>query len=172
MPRVTSAPTSRPGRPGTAPARPRPGLPTPYAEAVLDLVERIPPGRAMAYGDVAAALQRGGGPRQVGTVMARFGSGVPWHRVVRADGSPAPGHEAEALRRHRREGTPLTASGTRLDMAAAAPVDPRARLTAPTDDEGSLRSGSARRDPSHHRRPRRGGCGAAPVWVARGGIGA
>ena len=86
---------------------------------MLDLVERIPPGRAMAYGDVAAALQRGGGPRQVGTVMARFGSGVPWHRVVRADGSPAAGHEAEALRRHRREGTPLTASGTRLDMSRA-----------------------------------------------------
>ncbi|MGD9956637.1 MAG: MGMT family protein [Candidatus Nanopelagicales bacterium] len=92
-------------------------MPTPYAEAVLDLVARIPPGRVMAYGDVAAALQRGGGPRQVGTVMARFGSGVPWHRVVRADGSPAAGHEEEALRRHRREGTPLR--GARVDMARA-----------------------------------------------------
>lgn len=109
----------------TSPARTRPradpdpaaGLPTPYAEAVLDLVARIPAGRVMAYGDVAAVLQRGGGPRQVGTVMARFGSGVPWHRVVRADGSPAVGHEAEALRRHRREGTPLR--GTRIDMARA-----------------------------------------------------
>ena len=105
------------------------GLPSAYAEAVLDLVERIPPGRAMAYGDVAAALQRGGGPRQVGTVMARYGSGVPWHRVVRADGTPAAGHEAEALRRHRREGTPLTASGTRLDMR-------RARWTPDPDDLG------------------------------------
>jgi len=109
----------------TSPARTRPradpdpgaGLPTPYAEAVLDLVARIPAGRVMAYGDVAAALQRGGGPRQVGTVMARFGSGVPWHRVVRADGTPAAGHEAEALRRHRREGTPLR--GARIDMARA-----------------------------------------------------
>lgn len=109
----------------TSPARssrstvgdPAAGLPTPYAEAVLDLVARIPPGRVMAYGDVAAALQRGGGPRQVGTVMTRFGSGVPWHRVVRADGSPAAGHEEEALRRHRREGTPLR--GARVDMARA-----------------------------------------------------
>ena len=119
MPRVTSAstPPSRRSAPPSGGAAA--GLPTPYAEAVLDLVERIPPGRVMAYGDVAAALQRGGGPRQVGTVMARFGSGVPWHRVVRADGSPAAGHEAEALRRHRREGTPLTASGTRLDMSRA-----------------------------------------------------
>jgi alkylated DNA nucleotide flippase Atl1 len=100
-----------------AAAAPAAGLPTPYAEAVLDLVARIPRGRAMSYGDVAAALQRGGGPRQVGTVMARFGAGVPWHRVVKADGGLAAGHEAEALRRHRREGTPLR--GSRVDMRAA-----------------------------------------------------
>lgn len=110
---VTSPARSRRGTPGD----PAGGLPTPYAEAVLDLVARIPPGRAMAYGDVAAALQRGGGPRQVGTVMARFGSGVPWHRVVRADGSPVAGLEEEALRRHRREGTPMR--GNRIDMARA-----------------------------------------------------
>ena len=119
MPRVTSANGPAQDRSRRGATEQPVGLPTPYAEAVLDLVERIPSGRAMAYGDVAAALQRGGGPRQVGTVMARFGSGVPWHRVVRADGSPAAGHEAEALRRHRREGTPLVASGTRLDMRRA-----------------------------------------------------
>lgn len=123
MARVTSPARSRP----TADRDPGAGLPTPYAEAVLDLVARIPAGRAMAYGDVAAALQRGGGPRQVGTVMARFGSGVPWHRVVRADGSPAAGHEAEALRRHRAEGTPLR--GLRVDMA-------RARWMPPVSDPG------------------------------------
>jgi alkylated DNA nucleotide flippase Atl1 len=93
------------------------GLPTPYAEAVLDLVERIPRGRVMAYGDIAAALQQGGGPRQVGTVMARWGSDVPWHRVVKSDGGLPAGHEREALRRHRLEGTPLR--GDRIDMRAA-----------------------------------------------------
>ena len=97
---------------------PSAGLPTPFAESVLDLVEQIPPGRVMAYGDVATVLGSGGA-RAVGTVMARFGSGVPWHRVIRSDGSPPAGHEAEALRRHRREGTPLVASGTRVDIAAA-----------------------------------------------------
>jgi alkylated DNA nucleotide flippase Atl1 len=115
---VTSAspvPRERRGAPDRDPGA---GLPTPFAESVLDLVEQIPPGRVMAYGDVAAALGTGGA-RAVGTVMARFGSGVPWHRVIRSDGSPPAGHEAEALRRHRREGTPLTASGTRIDMTAA-----------------------------------------------------
>ncbi len=118
MRHVTSA--SRPGpRRRRTPARdPAAGLPTPFAESVLDLVEQIPPGRVMAYGDVAAVLGSGGA-RAVGTVMARFGSGVPWHRVLRADGSPPAGHEAEALRRHRREGTPLTGSGTRVDIAVA-----------------------------------------------------
>lgn len=100
------------------PERPRPGLPTPYAEAVLDLVDRIPPGRAVSYGDVAGILGAGGA-RAVGTVMARFGSGVPWHRVVRADGRLPAGHEAEALRRHLAEGTPLSADGTRLDLRRA-----------------------------------------------------
>ena len=47
---------------------PSAGLPTPFAEAVLDLVEQIPPGRVMAYGDVAGALGTGGA-RAVGTVM-------------------------------------------------------------------------------------------------------
>jgi alkylated DNA nucleotide flippase Atl1 len=80
--------------------------PDEYVEAVLGLVERIPPGRVMTYGAIAEIVGRGG-PRQVGTVMARYGGGVPWHRVVNASGRLVPGHEAEALRRHRAEGTPL-----------------------------------------------------------------
>jgi alkylated DNA nucleotide flippase Atl1 len=93
-------------------------LPTPYAERVLDLVERIPPGRVLAYGDVAAALGDGG-PRQVGRVMALWGGGVPWWRVVRASGVPASGLEREAMARLRAEGAPMRADGARLDMSRA-----------------------------------------------------
>ena len=118
MREVTSASRSSSGRGRRTGRGAAPGLPTPFAEEVLDLVARIPEGRVMAYGDVAAALGSGGA-RAVGTVMARFGSGVPWHRVLRADGSPPAGHEPEALSRYLREGTPLTASGTRVDVAAA-----------------------------------------------------
>lgn len=91
------------------------GLPTPFAEAVLDLVATIPPGRVMAYGDIARELGEGG-PRQVGTTMARFGGGVPWWRVVRVDGRPAAGLEPVALRRLRSEGAPLRPAGDRVDM--------------------------------------------------------
>ena len=86
----------------------------PRAARILDEVRAIPRGFVRAYSDVEP-----GAPRVVGRVLATTHEEVPWHRVVRADGSPAAGHEAEALRRHRREGTALTASGTRLDMSRA-----------------------------------------------------
>ncbi|SCG55103.1 MGMT family protein [Micromonospora inositola] len=95
--------------------------PDEYVEAVLDLVERIPPGRVMSYGAVADALAERSGrtsARLVGSIMARHGGGVPWHRVVNSAGRLPPGHEVEARARLRAEGCPLRASG--VDMRAAA----------------------------------------------------
>lgn len=91
-------------------------LPTPFAEEVLDVVAEIPAGRVMAYSDIAVALERGGA-RQVGQALARFGSGVPWWRVLRADGSCAPVHAAEQRDLLRDEGVPFV--GDRVDMPAA-----------------------------------------------------
>ncbi|MCP2336470.1 MGMT family protein [Actinomadura rupiterrae] len=92
--------------------------PDEYAELVLDTVDSIPPGRVLAYGDIAEMLGVGG-PRQVGRVMSLFGGGVPWWRVVRADGSPASGHEVRAMEEYRVEGTPLRPDGRRVDMRRA-----------------------------------------------------
>jgi alkylated DNA nucleotide flippase Atl1 len=90
-----------------------------YVEAVLTLVEQIPPGRVMTYGAIAEWLGRGG-PRQVGSVMSHYGGGVPWHRVVNASGRVVPGHEVEALKRHRAEGTPLRGPDQdKIDLKAA-----------------------------------------------------
>lgn len=91
---------------------------TPYVERVLATVEAIPPGRVMSYGDVAEYVGQGG-PRQVGRVMAEFGGAVPWWRCIRADGSPPPCHEGEALRLLRADGTPLRPGGQRVDMRLA-----------------------------------------------------
>jgi methylated-DNA-protein-cysteine methyltransferase related protein len=82
---------------------------TPYARTVLDLVDRIPKGRVMTYGDVAEFLGTGTG-RTVGTVMSRHGSEVPWWRVVRASGEP----HADALDRLAAEGCPVV--GDRVDL--------------------------------------------------------
>ncbi|MDO8107254.1 MGMT family protein [Isoptericola sp. b441] len=86
--------------------------PEDYLEAVLDLVARVPPGRAVTYGSVAEVLRDRlgvGGPRQVGSVLARAGAGVPWWRVVNAAGCPPRAWRREALEGLRREGCPLTA---------------------------------------------------------------
>jgi alkylated DNA nucleotide flippase Atl1 len=77
-----------------------------FAARVLDIVEAIPPGMVMSYGDVAEYLGEAG-PRQVGRVMSLWGGGVPWWRVVHADGSLLTGHERAALARYQSEGTPL-----------------------------------------------------------------
>jgi alkylated DNA nucleotide flippase Atl1 len=80
-----------------------------YVEAVLELVALIPAGTALAYGDVAELLGSGG-PRQVGSVMSRHGSAVPWWRVLKSNGEAPPGHERAALGRYLQEGTPLHGS--------------------------------------------------------------
>jgi alkylated DNA nucleotide flippase Atl1 len=89
-----------------------------FAERVLDLVERIPPGQVLSYGVIAEILQDGG-PRQVGHVMAMDGAAVPWWRVVRADGSLPPSHQGTALEHYADEGTPMRADGTAVDIRAA-----------------------------------------------------
>ncbi|MDX2293288.1 MGMT family protein [Streptomyces roseofulvus] len=113
--------TGASGADGSGPAGELP----PYAEAVLDVADRIPPGRVMTYGDVAEWLGEGG-PRQVGRVMALYGGSAPWWRVVRADGALLPGHELRALGHYRDEGTPLRERGPaagdhvpRIDMRRA-----------------------------------------------------
>lgn len=96
----------------------RDGVVPDFASAVLDVVDLIPRGRVMTYGDVAEYLGSGG-PRQVGQVMARWGGAVTWWRVLKADGSPPPGHEPAALREYRRERTPLRPDGRRVDLRRA-----------------------------------------------------
>ena len=100
-----------------------------YVERVLQCVESVPRGRVTTYGaiaEVVGAVMGGGGPRQVGMVMASHGGGVTWWRVVRADGTLLPGHELQALGHYREEGTPLRAAPRdadghvpRLDMKRA-----------------------------------------------------
>ena len=92
-----------------------------FVGSVLGVVENIPPGRVMTYGDVAAALGSRAA-RAVGQTMAYYGSTVAWWRVVKASGHPATDHEQRALQHYRTEGTPLlwSSSGVfRVDLRTA-----------------------------------------------------
>jgi methylated-DNA-[protein]-cysteine S-methyltransferase len=58
-----------------------------FAQRVLRVLQRVPPGRVATYGDVAAMAGRPGAARAVGSIMriARI-PGLPYHRVVAAGG--------------------------------------------------------------------------------------
>lgn len=93
----------------------------PFVDRVLAVVDAIPPGRVMTYGDVAATLGSRAA-RMVGQIMAYYGSDVPWWRVVRASGHPPAAHEHIALQHYRAEATPLLGAGSaayRVDLKAA-----------------------------------------------------
>ena len=88
-----------------------------HAMAVLAAVEKIPRGYVMSYGDLAEYVGSGTG-RTVGAVLSRYGyDPLPWHRVVRSSGDPAPSQPQEALRLLRADGTPMR--GDRVDMRKA-----------------------------------------------------
>jgi len=88
-------------------------------EAILRRVRSIPPGFVRTYGDVSP-----GAPRLAGYVLSQAGAQeVPWHRVVRADGSLAKGARQRRLLQD--EGVPfrgerVVLSRVRLDDLDAA----------------------------------------------------
>lgn len=100
-----------------------------FVEAVLAVVELIPSGSVVAYGDVAELLGAGG-PRQVGSVLSHHGGRVAWWRVLKASGAAPESHEQRALDHYLAEGTPLrgdpAAGSWRVDIGRArwAPTDP------------------------------------------------
>ncbi len=77
---------------------------------VVQRIRATPPGFVRTYGDVSP-----GAPRFAGTVLARTTEALPWHRIVRADGSLAKG--ARQRRLLSQEGVPF--KGNRVDMEVA-----------------------------------------------------
>ena len=78
---------------------------------VLERVRNTPAGFVRTYGDVSP-----GAPRFAGNVLfACADADVPWHRIVRADGSLAKG--ARQRRLLEAEGIPFR--GDRVDLRAA-----------------------------------------------------
>lgn len=89
---------------------------TETVEAVLSTVEAIPSGAVMTYGDIGEWTGLCG-PRTVARILSTQGGGVPWWRVVRADGTAAEPVRARQLAHLAEEGVALR--GERIDLAGA-----------------------------------------------------
>ena len=80
-------------------------------EEVLRRVRAVPEGYVATYGDVSP-----GSPRWAGAILAHHHqAGIPWQRIVRADGSLAMGDRQRELLEA--EGVPFRAK--RVDLAVA-----------------------------------------------------
>jgi methylated-DNA-protein-cysteine methyltransferase-like protein len=80
-------------------------------DRILREIRAIPQGFVRTYGDIDPKA-----PRMVGQILATtHDTDLPWHRVVRADGTVAKG--TRQLNRLRREGVPI--GGDRVDLNQA-----------------------------------------------------
>ena len=80
-------------------------MPEDFRRRVIAVIGGLAPGEVVSYGDVAAQAGYPGAARGVGAVLAHSaGEGLPWWRVVMADGRLAPGKEARQASLLRREG--------------------------------------------------------------------
>jgi alkylated DNA nucleotide flippase Atl1 len=82
----------------------------PRIERIVGRVRAIPVGFVRTYGDIDP-----GAPRLVGHVLATTNHKLPWHRVVRADGSIPMGKRQRKLLLE--EGIPMR--GERVDLRKA-----------------------------------------------------
>ena len=83
-----------------------------WFDGVYALVAAIPYGRVTTYGEIARALGNPRGARTVGWAMRNCPDGLPWHRVVRANGSIAGGDFANQRRAMlEEEGVTFTVEG-------------------------------------------------------------
>lgn len=82
-------------------------------ERVRSVVAAIPEGHVLSYGDVAdlAGLRSA---RLVGRILAEDGGDLPWHRVLRSNGTVAEHLARRQLPLLRAEGVRI--SGERVDM--------------------------------------------------------
>ncbi|HXH05440.1 MAG TPA: MGMT family protein [Vicinamibacterales bacterium] len=88
---------------------------TRFAARVLAVVRRVPAGRVVTYGDVAALAGRPRAWRAVGTIMrACRDPGVPCHRVVAAGGGLGGYGGREALKRALLEAEGIVVRGGRI----------------------------------------------------------
>ena len=76
---------------------------TEFESAVVAVLDSTVPGDVLSYGDVAAEAGYPGAARAVGGVLKRI-DGLPWWRIVAANGRVIPHNPTEHIKRLRAEG--------------------------------------------------------------------
>lgn len=117
-------------------------------ERVLTLVELVPRGRVVSYGDLGRIV--GIGPRQVGSFMRHHSDGLPWWRVTNASGD-LPRELLDRARPHwadegilvKRNGLGCRISDYRADLDALT-AGYRRRIEATLDAMGTPLPGTSR----------------------------
>ena len=88
----------------------------PFYEKVYAVVEQIPYGKVMSYGQIARMLGRPRSAREVGRAMRHCPDNLPWQRVVMRDGAITGGMFADIRKAMlESEGVTFLADG-RVDM--------------------------------------------------------
>ncbi|GAA1969883.1 MGMT family protein [Amycolatopsis minnesotensis] len=82
-------------------------------ERIREVVADVPPGKVATYGDIAA-IAGASTPRLVGRVLSEDGNDLPWHRILRASGIPAPHIRHRQLELLRAEG--VLADGDKVSL--------------------------------------------------------
>ncbi len=82
---------------------------TPFQASVVEVLLSTEPGDVLAYGDVAAEAGYPGAARAVGGVLREI-EGLPWWRVVAANGRLIP-HDPKRQARHLAEEGVVTVNG-------------------------------------------------------------
>src|SRR5271170_5829768 len=104
-------------------------------DPVYRLVKKVPRGRVTTYGAIAKALRLPGGARVAGYAMASCPAdqGIPWQRVVGADGRLLISEPRASLQRKLLASEGVDISGRAIDMKrfshsfAKAKTSPRKR---------------------------------------------
>ena len=74
-----------------------------FTAAVHEAIAALQPGEVVSYGEIAAQAGRPGAARAVGRILSAS-DGLPWWRVVRADGTIAVHKASEQAALLRAEG--------------------------------------------------------------------
>ncbi|NKQ57466.1 DNA methyltransferase [Amycolatopsis sp. K13G38] len=82
-------------------------------ERVREVVATVPAGKVATYGDIAV-IAGASTPRLVGRILSEDGADLPWHRILRANGTPAPHLVHRQLELLRAEG--VLADGQRINL--------------------------------------------------------